>query len=810
MKPFVNLGIWVAMAGLALAASGGAYAQGPEASTPPPGVDPQVRRSRGAAEASESARKIERSGFQYVSAAGNDDDDGLSLATAKRTVYAALESLPGGSSSAPIRAGSGTLYIGPGVSVGAPDGKGLRLVGVGSTEYSHPAPGWIRAGDALTLTCVGGRSGASNSHAPACLEQWGNTNAYPAVQINGSAKSVVFSNFLWQYQGTAITLGVDSTGNRNNGGAQNIRFLGCGGSGGKGEMGWGPQVDIGSNVFWVFFDDVVFYGGCDAWNVSLSRSSNLVTATVNRGACGGTTHDLRDGENVSIRNLDGDTSFNGTFVVTSAPDPQHFTYRQDGPAATLRAAAARGDKSYGITVNPHTGQGSGLIEVNRMAGTGIKFYGGRDGGSMLLRDFTQEGTGAITDPPGLWITCRHGNCGGYANHIEIADSGINASAIVVDGSAANESYVFADMLYPGNAKCTYDGPMTLGGFVWNGACPNHGMSAGATPLRSGARGVIYGTLAGQADDARRGFGPVATRFTNLAPFSGWTLNTGSGGRVATTPGVADPGGTHNAVKYSQIGGSGPNSVNFYDNGSLSVAVGDYLIFGVWTKAEAATGYRSALQFYFSGAGDFAHTYISTPAPGSVDGQWNWNWGISRVTEASRPVHVAFFSSFDSTHPLAAYAPVLMHIPAGAISDNEAYELALHLQSFRSDSTVGQVSLLRGEQFKADSMVSGVFTAALSDGNTRATCNLSLANTCLIKPVGGTNVKTVEVSGLVASGLPYHFIVCQDHARSSAVTFASAPFHGNWSPGSVADKCSAADYISPDGSNLYLIANFNNQ
>jgi hypothetical protein len=746
-------------------------------------------------------------GFEYVSSTGNDAADGSTWATAKRTVYAALESLPGGSASWPIMAGSGTVYLGPGVLVGAPDGKGLRIGGPGSAWLKPPKGG-------LSFVCLNGQSSSSNGHIPQCSENWGNTNRWPAVQINGSSASISFSGFAWGYQGTAISLGIDSTGNRNNGGAQNIILKGCSGTGGSSQVGWGPQVDIGSNVFWVFFDDSTFYGSREAWKVDLSRSSNMVTATVVPGGVGGTAHDLPKGAHVSIRNLNGDTSFNGTFTITYVADSQHFTYNQTGPDAALSGAAALGDKMFGITVNPGPGSGSGIIEVNRMVGTGIKFYGGTNGGSMLLRDFTQEGTGNLDDPPGLWVTCDHGNCGSYANHIEMADSGPNATPIVVDGSESEHSYVFADMLYSGAASCAYDGPMTLGGFIWNGACPNQGMAAGATPFRTGARGVVYGTLAGQADDARRGFGPVATRFPNLAPFSGWTLNTGNGGKVTTTTGVADPTGTHNAVEYSLTGGHGPDNVNLYSNPSASISVGDYFIYGVWTEAVKGSGYangnQNALQFHFSGTGDLVNTYVSTPPRGSVDGQWNWSWGISRVTEATGPAQITLFSSFDSTHSIAVYAPVLIHVPAGTISDNEAYELALHLQSYRSDATVGQVSLLPGEQFKADSMVSGVFTAVLSNRNATATCDLSLANTCLIKPAGGTNVTTLAVSGLVASGLPYHFIVCQDRLRGSSVTFASAPFHGGWSPGSTAAKCSAADYISPDGTNLYLVANYNNQ
>ena len=649
------------------------------------------------------------SNIQYVSSAGNDSHSGLSWATAKQHVYAALEALPGGSSSSPITAGTGTVYIGPSVSIGAADGKGLRIVGAQSTEYSSPATGWIRSSGALSLICQNGQSESSNSHIPQCAESWGSTNAYAAFQMNGTNSATLVQNFALGPQGTAITLGIDSTGNRDNGGAVNVIFKGVSGTGGASAVGWGPQVDIGSNVFWVFFDDSTFYGSLEAWNVSLSRSSNVVTATVIAGGFGGTTHDLPNGANVSIRNETGDTSFNGTYVIQSVPDNTHFTYNQTGPNATLSSAAALGDKLFGITVNPTevSGTGSGLIEVNRMVGTGIKFYSGANGGSMLLRDFTQEGTNSADDPPGIWFTLPHGDSGGYVNHVEISDSGVNASAVVVDGAGAVAQNVFADFLY--SPTCIYDGPMTLGGSIINSnsACPNQGMQTDSTSFRSGARGVIGGIVAAQDDDARRNFAPNAVRYANIShtASSAWTLSNPTG--VTTTTGISAPDGTSGATSYTTTGVSGNVA---YENASIALAVGDYFVYGVWSQSTC----NAALLFFLGGSGNTANTTLFNPDVTTTDGQWVWTSGISKLTGVTTtPAVVEHYTTVSSSCATTAYAPIMIHIPTGTVTDNEAFEIAEHLQTYGSNCPVGGACQLPTQTFSVagSTQFFGTFTHA---------------------------------------------------------------------------------------------------
>ena len=108
------------------------------------------------------------------------------------------------------------------------------------------------------------------------------------------------------------------------------------------------------------------------------------------------------------------------------------------------------------------------------------------------------------------------------------------------------------------------------------------------------------------------------------------------------------------------------------------------------------------------------------------------------------------------------------------------------------------------------MQSGVRTAILSVANATATCDMIYGNTCWIKPVGGTNVTTLVVSDIVANGLGYDFCVLQDGTGGSTVTFAAAPFHGTWTPGTTASLSSCAHFSSPDGTNLLLTGHTENQ
>src|SRR5215470_2197554 len=156
--------------------------------------------------------------IQYVSANGNDANDGLMPGNAKLTVYAALQALPGGKFPS---AGSGTVLISGSVNYGGPAAsQGLWIMGPNDPNYSRPPKGWLRVTGPIVIDCLGKNSQAAHGHDVNCVMDGGGTgdNVHPAVWIsavsqNIAIKNISFSNFLNTY----VKYGIDSNNNRSGG-----------------------------------------------------------------------------------------------------------------------------------------------------------------------------------------------------------------------------------------------------------------------------------------------------------------------------------------------------------------------------------------------------------------------------------------------------------------------------------------------------------------------------------------------------------------------------------------------------------------
>jgi hypothetical protein len=231
-----------------------------------------------------------------------------------------------------------------------------------------------------------------------------------------------------------------------------------------------------------------------------------------------------------------------------------------------------------------------------------------------------------------------------------------------------------------------------------------------SPLRSGQRGIFEGRVVGQMDAARRGFSPVAARFPNLASQLVSKWKTPYSGNLSLTS-VVGPDGTRNAGRVAST--TGQSSAQFYVRENYQQRVGDWIVAGVWTRAVTGHGYfngvaavQVSLQYATVSGGAGNGGYAVLQAPWKGDGEWEWVWGAWKVLKSTRPGTMLLSGMVDENTATDFFAPVLLDIPAGAISDNEAWEIALNLQSYRDDAVPGQVSLLRGEQFKADSIQIG--------------------------------------------------------------------------------------------------------
>jgi hypothetical protein len=196
------------------------------------------------------------------------------------------------------------------------------------------------------------------------------------------------------------------------------------------------------------------------------------------------------------------------------------------------------------------------------------------------------------------------------------------------------------------------------------------------------------------------------RFANLAlqqPQS-WAASQ-FGGVTTFRSHVSAPDGTANAGQATNRGSSLKQSLWFTGgNGHFAqdIKLGDWYIMGAWVRSATSNGYAQsntqALAFAIDDAPDDSLTGRRSSAPNKGDGEWEWQWAAYKIVKArTAKVFVQFSAAFDQNHSVEIYAPVLIHVPADAISDNEAFELGLNLQSFPDGARVGDVSTLRNQR-----------------------------------------------------------------------------------------------------------------
>jgi hypothetical protein len=218
-------------------------------------------------------------------------------------------------------------------------------------------------------------------------------------------------------------------------------------------------------------------------------------------------------------------------------------------------------------------------------------------------------------------------------------------------------------------------------------------------------GFLDGHVLGQTDAARRGFSAVAVRFANLANTSPSRWTTGAPGVVTT--GVTAPDGTTSAGTCSS---SLRNANCYFYNAAQTYAVGDIIVVGSWARARNATGFNSdqALGFFtpfcdrcrfvdISGQGgpsatQFLSSYIrGDGSKGKPPAEWEWYCKVLKVSATSgSAAQTQFVATVSATQPADYYGPIFLHIAARTISDNEATELALNLQTYGASCSVGTI------------------------------------------------------------------------------------------------------------------------
>jgi len=329
-----------------------------------------------------------------------------------------------------------------------------------------------------------------------------------------------------------------------------------------------------------------------------------------------------------------------------------------------------------------------LIFLNQsyLYGGGFKFYsGGNYNGLHVENSFQESGY----SPP-VWLASCVGDFNASINHVVVADQATGFSGVRADCASYFAGNIVVQDIGP---TTSVDGPATiLGGYP------------GSQPLLSGQVGFINGYSFGQTNFSRRQFGPVIARFPNIVQNAvSWTPE-----NTSVTSGIAAPDGTTGAY---QITSSSSGFEWLYLNHAFRLSPGQILISGAWVQSPHGGGYQGSYtmpcELTITGAKTTLAWMLSGGSPFTANGEWDWCWNAEKISSTSASSVVLNFTvSASSTHPTNVYAPVLISIPAGTLTDSEAAELIETLQSYRSDATAGQVSLLPGEQFKADSIQVG--------------------------------------------------------------------------------------------------------
>jgi len=648
-------------------------------------------------------------GIQYVSPKGNDFNDGLSWESAKLTGYVACEALVGGAVNPPT-CGRGTIRIADSVAWGGPlSGGGPYFMGPGDPNYSSPPIGWQRYSGPLTIECGIPTVAGMEGHITECtLIAGGRIPGLPGFWLSSLTNFVMRDIAIENFRSQGGRIGIASNGDRTGpGGVSSIFLDGISSNIAQCSLGYGPNLDIGSNSFWIYIH-APSLNACvhEMFTVppsGLVRKSNVVTVRTVE------TNDLSVGQTVNIQSPN-DPSFTGSYVVTSVSGrPQNtFTFAQAGPNATSggKGTGVFNYKSFAIAIEPGSGTGSGLIFIKEpfLSQGGIWLSPGSNGGGVYVEDVSMEGD--FVDPlvtvPVL-VTKVVSPTYVQVNHLEASDFSNPVPGVEIDGPSSPDFAMINDVgMVAGVANVSGIDPHTL-------------FNNSVSPRRNGNIGTFGGRSNADTDAARRLFSPVAARFSNLAATNSasWTYYAGAG---TITPNVPDPAGGTQAGRVTS--NSGLSYVGFYSSGSVSYGAGDYWIYGTWVRSATGNGYAGGapappMEFSLNGLGytqgGLCHgvggpgspsvstgNYVIAPAY-QGDGQWEFVSGICKMQIApTGHYHVFFVGEADTTHAAVFYGPVLLHIPAGAISDNEAWELATTLQSYSHDCAVGTICGMDGQ------------------------------------------------------------------------------------------------------------------
>jgi hypothetical protein len=504
--------------------------------------------------------------------------------------------------------------------------------------------GWLYSGD-YSIVCSAGRTTTANGHVPKCLANWGDST-HPSVHISGSANAILFQQLVLNGGQIAAQIGVDTNGSRNGtGGTTSVTFQSsdlvpaqC--------AGCGPGVDIGSNSFDLRFFDYAIAGNPSATGGPLS------------------------------------------------------------------------DPYQAVVINPGSGSGSGLIYFTHgnTNGGAIKDYTSSTGSSLYVDGLSVEDD----TEAGVWVPApQSASTIVNVKNVEISDCntahGVHCYSVRVDynaGGSANTDAVVVERV-----AAPLSGPMVCltacntanynTQVVSNLRAGQAGIIGGGSQLQGSAPARLEGT---QVEAGRRNFAPAAARFTPLAQLGGgsstlpanWAFFQGTG---TVTTGIAAPDGTTGAGRITRSTGSivQVNACCVI----VTPVVGQWYIAGVWARSNTANGFAGGSPANLEFSGDANDKWQSSGNSQAQinqyiegDGEWRWYYTAQKVSATDGSgVNLYFLLQADATHTIDFYAPIVMQIPAGAISDNEALEYAINMATYSGTAAAGDISMLPTQRFR---------------------------------------------------------------------------------------------------------------
>lgn len=214
---------------------------------------------------------------------------------------------------------------------------------------------------------------------------------------------------------------------------------------------------------------------------------------------------------------------------------------------------------------------------------------------------------------------------------------------------------------------------------------------------------------------RTAFSPALVRYANLAPQTASTWATASGTATVTT-GIAAPDSTTDAATLSTVAPPA-NWRRIYDS-ERTLAIGDRVIAGVWVKAAALSqgasqpdgtmdGFAAATLRIEDDTAGYTFdidglNYRNLTATDAADSRWEWI--STNITIESAPsgntANLVLDLNCDSEHAVSFYAPILWHVPADELTDDDVDELMLGLFSVPDGAEAGVVATLRGQAFQS--------------------------------------------------------------------------------------------------------------